>query len=79
MAQKGGKLKRLFFSLVLIALLAIVFILLGGGNILKSTGKWIGGIGRKAEDVKQTIEHKATTLEKTVETLKEGDKQGEKK
>jgi len=79
MAQKGGKLKRLFFSIVLIALLAIVFILLGGGNLLKSTGKWIGGIGKKAEDVKQTIEQKATTIEKTVENLKEGEKPGEKK
>ena len=79
MAQKRGMLKRLFFSLVLLALLAVVFVLLGGGNLLKSTGKWIGGIGGKAEDVKQTIEKKATTIEKTVENLKEGEKPGEKK
>jgi len=65
--------------LVLIALLIIVFVLLGGGNILKSTGRWIGGVGKKAEDVKQTIEQKATTIEKTVEKLKEGEQPGEKK
>jgi hypothetical protein len=63
----------------LVALLIIVFVLLGGGNFLKSTGNWIGGVGKKAEDVKQTIEQKATTIEKTVEKLKEGEKPGEKK
>ncbi len=79
MAQKGGKLKRLFFSLILIALLVVAFVLLGGGNLLRSTGTWIGGIGKKADNVKQTIQQKATTIEKTVENLKEGEKPGEKK
>lgn len=79
MAQKGGKVKRFFLTLVLLAALVIVFILLGGGNLLKSTGKWIGGMGKKAEDVKQNIEKKATTIEKTVEKLKENEKPGEKK
>ncbi len=79
MAKKGGTLKRFFLTLVFLALLIIVFILLGGGNLLKSTGIWIGGVGKKAEDVKQTIEHKATTIEKTVEKLKENEKAGEKK
>ncbi len=79
MAKKSGTLKRFFLTLVFLALLIIVFILLGGGNLLKSTGTWIGGVGKKAEDVKQTIEHKATTIEKTVEKLKESEKTGEKK
>ncbi len=79
MAQKGGTLKRIFLTLLLLALLVIVFVLMGGGNLLKSTGTWIGGVGKKAEDVKQTIEHKAVTIEKTVEKLKENDKPGEKK
>ncbi len=79
MAKKGGSVKRLVLTLVFLALLIIVFILLGGGNLLKSTGTWIGGVGKKAEDVKQTIEHKATTIEKTVEKLKESEKTGEKK
>ncbi len=79
MAKKGGSVKRLVLTLVFLALLIIVFILLGGGNLLNSTGTWIGGVGRKAEDVKQTIEHKATTIEKTVEKLKESEKTGEKK
>ncbi len=79
MAQKGGTLKRIFLTLLLLALLVIVFVLMGGGNLLKSTGTWIGGVGKKAENVKQTIEHKAATIEKTVEKLKENDKPGEKK
>lgn len=79
MAHKGGTLKRFFFLLVLVALLVIVFVLFGGGNLLKSTGNWIGGVGKKAEDAKQTIEKKATTIEKTVEKLKDGEKPGEKK
>jgi len=79
MAQKSGTLKRIFLTLLLLALLVIVFVLMGGGNLLKSTGNWIGGVGKKAEDVKQTIEHKAVTIEKTVEKLKENEKPGEKK
>ena len=79
MAKKGVTLKRFFFLLVLAALLIIVFVLFGGGNFLRSTGRWIGGVGNKAEDVKQTIEKKTTTIEKTVEKIKGDDKQGEKK
>jgi hypothetical protein len=79
MAQKGGTVKRFILIVMLLALLIVVFIILGGGNLLKSTGKWIGGMGKKAEDIKGTIEHKATTIEKTVEKLKESDKPGEKK
>ncbi len=79
MAGKGGTLKRFLLTLVFLVMLVIVFILLGGGNLLKSTGNWLGGVGKKAEDVKQTIEHKATTIEKTVEKLKENEKSGEKK
>jgi Sec-independent protein translocase protein TatA len=79
MAKKGGTLKRIFLTLLLLALVVIVFVLMGGGDLLKSTGNWIGGVGKKAEDVKQTIEHKAVTIEKTVEKLKENEKAGEKK
>lgn len=79
MAPKGGKLKRFLLVLIFIALVVIVFVIMGGGNILKKTANWLSGVGTKAEDVKQTIEHKATTIEKTVEKLKEGDKPGETK
>jgi Sec-independent protein translocase protein TatA len=79
MAKKSGTLKRFFFLLVLVALLVIVFVLFGGGNLLRSTGNWIGGVGNKAEDVKQRIEKKATTIGNTVEKLKDGEKPGEKK
>jgi Sec-independent protein translocase protein TatA len=79
MAQKGGTLKRVFITLIFLVLLVIVFVLMGGGNLLKKTGSWIGGVGKQAEDVKQTIEKKATTIEKTVEKLKDSDKPGEKK
>jgi len=79
MAPKGGKLKRFILVLIFIALVVMVFVIMGGGNILKKTANWLSGVGTKAEDVKQTIEHKATTIEKTVEKLKDGDKPGEKK
>ncbi len=78
MAQKGT-VKRTLLTLVFIALLIVVFILVGGGDLLKSAGKWIGHMGSKAEDIKGTMEHKATTIEKTVEKLKESDKSGGKK
>ncbi len=79
MAQKGGKLKRFLLVLILLVLVTIVFILMGGGILLKKSANWLSGVGTKAEDVKQTIEQKATTIEKTVEKLKEADKPGEKK
>jgi len=79
MAQKGGKIKRFLLTLVFLALLIFVFIILGGGNLLKQTAAWLGGVGKKAENVKQSIEQKATTVEKTIEKLKEGEKPGEKK
>jgi hypothetical protein len=78
MAKSGG-LKRFLLAVILIALLIVVFIVLGGGNWLKSAGTWLGGVGKKAEDIKGTIEQKATTIEKTVEKLKEEEKPGEKK
>ncbi len=79
MAQKGGKIKRFFLVLIFLALLVCVFILLGGGSLLKSAGMWIGGVGNKAENVKQTIEQKADTVEKTVKKGIETVKPGEKK
>jgi hypothetical protein len=71
MAQKGG-LRRLLLVLILIALAAIVFALLGGGKLLKSAGT-------KTEEIKGKIEKGATTIEKKVERLKEDVKPGEKK
>jgi hypothetical protein len=76
MAQKGG-FKRFLLVLVLLALAVVVFILFGGGKLLKETGNWLGGVGKKAEEVKKDVEKKAETVEKvgkeTVEKLK-GDK-----
>jgi hypothetical protein len=79
MAGKGGKMKRFFLTLILLALVVVVFVLLGGGTWLRSAGIWLGGMGTKAEDVKQTIEKKASTVEKTVEKGIEAVKPGEKK
>ncbi len=79
MAQKGGKLKRFVLIVLFLVLVAVVFVILGGGKALRSAGTWLGGVGNKAEDIKGTIEQKATTIEKTVEKLKEGEKPGEKK
>jgi len=80
MAQKGGKLKTILLTLVLIALLVIVFIVLGGGKYLSSAGKHLEGVGKQAEEIKQDMKEKATTIEKTVEKLKDDKaKPGEKK
>jgi hypothetical protein len=78
MAQKSGsgKMKRFLLVVFFIIFLAAAFIIMGGGGWLKSTGVWLGRVGTKAEDVKQNIERKATTIEKTVEKLKEGDRTG---
>jgi len=79
MAKKGGKFKSLVLALLFLVLLAFVFVIMGGGNLLRSAGSWIGGVGTKADEVKGTIEHKATNVEKTVQKLKEDVKPGEKK
>jgi divalent metal cation (Fe/Co/Zn/Cd) transporter len=79
MAQKGGKLKRFLLILIFLALVITVFVLLGGSKLLKKSGNWLIGVGTKAEDVKQTIEQKATTFEKKVEKFNEADKPGDKK
>jgi hypothetical protein len=79
MAQKGGKLKRFLLVLIFLALVVIIFVLLGGSGLLKKTANWLNGVANRAENVKQTIEHKATTLEKKVEKFNEDDKSGGKK
>ena len=79
MAGKGGKMKRILLTVIFLALLSVVFVVLGGGTWLKSAGHWLGGMGSKAEDAKQTIEKKATTIEKSVEKGIEAVKPGEKK
>jgi hypothetical protein len=57
-------------------LAVVVFIVLGGGKLLKQAGN-------KAEEVKQDIEHKATSIEKKASNIekavKGSDKSGEKK
>ncbi len=83
MAQKSGTLKRFILTLIFAALLVVVFILLGGGNLLRSAGKWMSGVGNDAETVKQKMEEKASNtgkaVEKVIETVKPGEKTGEKK
>ncbi len=83
MAQKGGKIKRVFLTLILLTLLVVVFILLGGGRLLKSAGTWMSGMGKEAETAKQKMEEKASdtgkAVEKVIDTVKPGEKAGEKK
>jgi hypothetical protein len=83
MGKSGGSFKRILLLLVFLALVAVVFVLLGGGHWLKSAGQWMGGVGSKADTMKQDIEHKAQTVEKTVEkgieAVKGDKKEGDKK
>lgn len=80
MAQKSGKLKRFILLVIFLVLAAIVFVLLGGDKFLKSAGKKIEGVGQQAEEMKTTIEQKATNTGKAVEKVIDTVKQpGEKK
>jgi len=79
MAQKGGKLKRFILIVIFLAVLAVAFVLLGGGDVLKSAGTWIGSLGSKAESMKGKIEEGATSVEKKAEKVKEAVTAVEKK
>ena len=79
MAQKGLSLKKIFLTIIFLALLGIVFVLAGGGDLLKSAGKKIEGAGKQADVIKQKVEEKASSIEKTVEKSIDSVKQGEKK
>ena len=72
MAPIGGKLKRFVLIIVFLVLAAVIFVLLGGGNLLKSAGT-------KAENIKGQIEEGAKTVEKKAEKVKEAVTSGEKK
>jgi Sec-independent protein translocase protein TatA len=79
MAKKSGKFKSIVLTLVLLAVLIVVFVLLGGGNLLRSAGTWLGGVGTKADTIKGKIEESATSVEKKVEKVKESVTSGDKK
>jgi len=79
MAQKGGKLKRIILVLLFLALLAVVFVLLGGDKILKSAGKKLEDVGQQAGQMKTKIEEKAQNTGKAVEKVIDTVKPGEKK
>ena len=72
MAPKGGNLKRFILIMIFLAVCAVAFVLLGGGNLLKSAGT-------KAENIKGKIEEGAKTVEKKAERVKEAVTSGEKK
>ncbi len=76
MAQ--GRVKRFLLTVIFIALLVVIFVLVGGGDLLKDAGKWIGGMGKKADTMKEKIEDKASTVEKTIDKLKQSEKSGAK-
>jgi Sec-independent protein translocase protein TatA len=71
MAPTGGKLKRVILITLFLVLFAVAFVLLGGGNLLKTAGTWIGGMGSKAETFKGKIEEGAQSVEKKAEKVKE--------
>ena len=46
------------YSLIVLAILVLVFIFVGGGDLMKSVGQWISGTGDKAEQVKEKVQKK---------------------
>ena len=68
---KGGKLKTFILIVIFLAVFSAAFVLLGGGNFLKSAGTWIGGMGSKAENMKGKIEEGAKSVEQKAEKVKE--------
>jgi hypothetical protein len=79
MASKGGTVKKTIMTIILLGLIAVVFVLAGGGKLLRSAGKKLEGAGKQADTIKQTVEEKAATLEKKVEKGIESVVPGEKK
>ncbi len=71
MAPKSGNLKRFILIVIFLVVFSVAFVLLGGGNFLKSAGIWIGGMGSKAETFKGKIEEGAQSVEKKAEKVKE--------
>jgi len=65
-------LKRIVLIIVFLVVAGVAFVLLGGGNQLKSAGT-------KAENIKGQIEEGAKTVEKKAEKVKEAVTSGEKK
>jgi preprotein translocase subunit SecG len=72
MASKGGNLKRFILIMIFVVVCVVAFVLLGGGNLLKSAGT-------KAESIKGKIEQGASSVEKKVEKVKEAVTSEEKK
>lgn len=71
MAPKVWTLKRLVMTILFLVLLAVVFVLLGGGNLLKDAGAWLGGLGSKAESMKGKIEKGAQSVGKKAGEVKD--------
>lgn len=77
--KKSWSLKRLLLTLIFLVLLAMVFVLLDGGNLLRDAGHWIGGLGGKADTMKGKIEKGAQSVEKKAGEVKEAVTSVEKK
>lgn len=71
MASKGWNVKRFILIVIFLLVLSVAFVLLGGGNLLKSAGTWMGGMGSKAETFKGKLEEGAQSVEKKAEKVKE--------
>ncbi len=58
-------------STIILAILIIVFVFVGGGDVLKSVGEWISGTGGKADQMKGEIQKKTDDVrEKAADKLR---------
>jgi hypothetical protein len=79
MALKGGKLKTFILVLIFLVVFSTAFVLLGGGNFLKTAGNWMSHLGSKADTMKGTIEEGAKTVGQKAEKVKEAVTSAEQK
>jgi Sec-independent protein translocase protein TatA len=77
--KKSWNLKKMILTALFLVLLVVIFALLGGGDLLRDAGSWIGGLGSKADSMKGKIEEGATSVEKEVKKVKDAVVSGEKK
>lgn len=63
--------KGFIISAIVLAVLVLVFVFVGGGDVLKSVGEWVSGTGSKADQMKGEMQKKTDDVrEKAADTIR---------